>query len=214
MANDQSMVACPPISTPVQLSGPYVEYRKTKQPSKTVKPKTRRGYGHKNRRRNNDKSTCQFSIIGSNSSGLHSKKESFFSIINNVKPSVITIQETKIYRTGSVKVPGYQVFEKVRQNNKGGGLLTAADINLNPMLISNKDDENEILTIQVDIGKYKMRIINGYGPQEDDNNQRILGFWQEMEAEIMKAKDNDCLVVVEMDANAKSGSKVIKNKLS
>ena len=88
-------------------------------------------------------------------------------------------------------MPGYQVFEKVRQNNKGGGLLTAADINLNPMLISNKDDENEILTIQVDIGKYKMRIINGYGPQEDDNNQKILGFWQEMEAEIIKAKDND-----------------------
>ena len=110
-----------------------------------------------------------------------------------------------------MKVPGYQVFEKVRQNNKGGGLLTTADINLNPMLISNKDDENEILTIQVDIGKYKMRIINGYGPQEDDNNQRILGFWQEMEAEIMKAKDNDCLVVVEMDANAKAGNKVIKN---
>ena len=112
-------------------------------------------------------------------------------------------------KTGSIKVPGYQVFEKIRKNKKGGGLLTAADENLNPILISNKEDENEILTIQVDVGKYKLRIINGYGPQEDDDNNRILGFWQEIEAEIIDAKDNDCLVLVEMDANAKVGSKVI-----
>ena len=189
-----------------------MECGKTKHQLKAEKPKTRRGYGNKNRRQNSKgKGICQFSIMGSNSSGLKSKKESFFSIINIFKPSVITIQETKMNNIGNIKVPGYQVFEKVRKNKKGGGLLTAADNNLNPILISSKDDENEILTIQVDIGQNKLRIINGYGPQEDDENQRILGFWQEIEAEIVDAKDNGCLVLVQMDANAKAGYTVIKN---
>ena len=149
--------------------------------------------------------------MGSNAAGLNSKKESFFFLIINFKPSILTIQETKMNKTGSIRVPGYQVFEKIRRNKKGGGLLTAVDENLNPMLISNNDDENEILTVQIDLGELKLRIINGYGPQEDDNNQRIIGFWQEIEAEIMNAKDNECLVLVEMDANAKVGNEVIKN---
>ena len=73
------------------------------------------------------------------------------------------------------------------------------------------NNETEILTVQADLGKAKLRIINGYGPQEDDNNQAVLDFWQELEAEIMKAKDNNCSIIIEMDANAKVGSSVIKN---
>ena len=68
--------------------------------------------------------------MGSNAAGLNSKKESFFFLINNFKPSILTIQETKMNKTGSIRVPGYQVFEKIRRNKKGGGLLTAVDENL------------------------------------------------------------------------------------
>ena len=52
---------------------------------------------------------------------------------------------------------------------------------------------------------------NGYEPQEDDCTKEILDFWQEIEGEVVKAKDNDCMVVVEIDANAKVGKTVIKN---
>ena len=31
------------------------------------------------------------------------------------------------------------------------------------------------------------------------------------EAEIMKAKDDNCMILIEMDANAKVGSDIIKN---
>ena len=79
------------------------------------------------------------------------------------------------------------------------------------MMISTGKDENEILTIQVNIGDEKVRIINGYGPQEDDNQQSILGFWQELEAEVINAKENECMVVIELDANAKVGKNTIRD---
>ena len=45
------------------------------------------------------------------------------------------------------------------------------------------------------------RIINAYGPQEDDPKQIIYSFWQELEKEIIDAYENNCMIVVEMDAN-------------
>ena len=78
------------------------------------------------------------------------------------------------------------------------------------MLISTGKEDNEILTIQADLGQDKLRIINAYGPQEGDGNKKVLGFWQDIEAEIMNAENNDCLIIIELDANAKVGDNVIK----
>ena len=52
--------------------------------------------------------------------------------------------------------------------------------------------------------------MQGYGPQEDDDINHILNFWQEVEAETIKAKDEDCHIIIQMDANAKIGSENIK----
>ena len=119
------------------------------------------------------------------------------------------MQETKYNRMGLVKLPGYQLFEKIRKNKGGGGLLTCVDSNLNPVLVTNCKDDTELLTVEVNIDTKKIRIINGYGPQEDDNLQDILAFWQEFESEVIRAKDDGCLVLIEMDANAKVGKNII-----
>ena len=101
--------------------------------------------------------------------------------MNTCKPSIVTLQETKVRKSGRLKLKGYQIFEKVRKDGIGGGLLTAADENLNPVLISTGKEENsEILTVQVKAGKHEIRIINAYGPQEDESNKdEIYRFWQE-----------------------------------
>ena len=106
-----------------------------------------------------------FSIIGANANGLNAKKETFFNIINQLSPSVITIQETKMRTIGQIRIPGYQNFEKIRSNKAGGGLLTSVLEDINPVLISTAKDDLEILTVEADLGPEKVRIINGYGPQ-------------------------------------------------
>ena len=107
-----------------------------------------------------------------------------------------------------IKLKNYQVFEKIR-SGFGGGLLTAVDINLDPVLIEAVNDENEILVVQCQVGEQKVRIINGYGPQEDDQLANRLSFWQTLEQEITAAKNSNCMVLVQMDANAKVGKNII-----
>ena len=87
------------------------------------------------------------------------------------------------------------------------------------MLISSGDEKFEAIIVQVKIGSRDLRIFNCYGPQElgqaqrsaAEQGEKINAFWQELEQEVIKAYDDGCLILIEMDANAKVGSKVIKN---
>ena len=63
----------------------------------------------KNKKQNNN-----IVIMGANSAGLSSKKKSFESIIDNRKPSIFFLQETKMKRQGKIKIEGYQIYELVR----------------------------------------------------------------------------------------------------
>ena len=65
----------------------------------------------------------------------------------------------------------YRVFQKNR-NGSVGGLVTAGDLSLSQMLISTKNDQAEILTVQVEIGTVKLRVVNAYGPQEADEESQ------------------------------------------
>ena len=150
-----------------------------------------------------------FTIMGNNTAGLKAKKDSLEALIHTLKrPSCIMLQETKLGQKEEFKLQNYQVFQKNR-NVYGGGLLTAVDVGLNPMLISSKNEEAEVLTVQLEINHFKIRILNGYGPQEDDSLQNKLSFWMALDQEVLAAKSENCLVLIQMDANAKVGRKII-----
>ena len=139
--------------------------------------------------------------MGSNCNGLSGKGDSLMNSVKFFKPSCINLQETKL-RSKKYVIPGYQVFLKNREGY-GGGLLTAVDDNLSPVLVSSP--ESEILVIQADVSGQSVRIINGYGPQEDANPQDVHNFWQSLEKEIISAKNQNCKILIQLDANAKIG---------
>ena len=173
------------------------------------KLKTRRGYGRKNRKLFGK--IRPFTVIGTNTGGINSKKESLFHLINSMQPSIIMLQETKCTHYRTIKIPGYETFENLRNVKKGGGgLLTAAHVDLNPFIVTD-NEEVELLVIQVEVDNIKIRVVNGYGPQEDDESLKIITFWRTLEAEIICAKDEGCLLIVELDANAKIGKEHLKN---
>ena len=128
--------------------------------------------------------------------------------INTFKPGVIFIQETKLLRKGQLKLPEYCIFEVIRANQQGGYLLTAVHQNLQPVLIF-EDDNLEILVIQTVIGENDCRLINAYGPQETDNQEKIIEFYATLDQQVKSAMLEGCLVMIEMDANAKVGSNII-----
>ena len=110
---------------------------------KILKATKRGGIRSKNKRNKKNFKSTKFSIMGTNAAGLKAKKDS---LIENIRlfgfPSVITIQETKLRKMGSLKIENYQIFEKIR-----GGLLTAVDSNLESVLIEAANDECEILEV-------------------------------------------------------------------
>ena len=71
----------------------------------------------------------------------------------------------------------------------GGGLLTAVHQNLEPVSI-NEDHEHEILVVEAKLGKYKVRFLNAYGPQEiecGEERERIKGFYNQLDLNIKDA---------------------------
>ena len=131
------------------------------------------------------------SILGSNANGLNGKLDSLKNAIKSFdNPTCNAIQETKL-RSYNFKIPGYQVF----QNNRTGlgrGLITAIDENVGSVLVSNTD--NEILVVQIDIEGLNIRVINAYGPQEDSETEIIHRFWQDLEKEVILAKEQKCKI--------------------
>ena len=99
----------------------------------TTKKKTRRGQKKKN-------SVFKVVAIGTNAAGLKQKMHRLNLIISTFKPSCIFIQETKLYRKGQITIEGYQIFEHVRKNSKGGGLLLAVDVAFDPVQIFEGDE--------------------------------------------------------------------------
>ena len=61
-----------------------------------------------------------------------------------------------------------------------------------------------------EVGNQNVRVFNCYGPQEDENFQTKVDFWNTLEKEIISATDNNCYVLIQMDGNAKIGADVIK----
>ena len=114
-------------------------------------------------------------IIGNNAAGILNKVDSFKNTVKKFSPGVFFVQETKTRRKNQIKLDDYVMFEHIRKDKGGGGLLTAVHKNLNPVSIS-EESEDEILVVQGTINFKKVRFINGYGPQENYEEEKRMKF--------------------------------------
>ena len=64
-----------------------------------------------------------FTVYGTNAAGLKAKSDSLKGNIENLGVGAFLIQETKLYRKGQIKVENFDIFEQVRTDRKGGGLM-------------------------------------------------------------------------------------------
>ena len=110
----------------------------------------------------------------------------------------------------TLKIDNYQSYLKNR-GTKGGDILTAVREGVDSIIVSDTDQEEEILTIQISIENMDVRIINAYAPQEDESKEVVISFWHALEKELVDAVESGCLIVLEFDANVKVGKTIIKN---
>ena len=71
-----------------------------------------------------------------------------------------------------------------------GGTLIGAHKSLDPILIEEYSDEFELFVVEVKLGGKDVRIISGYGPQENWKMEDKMPFFRSLEEEIIKAQFN------------------------
>ena len=143
-------------------------------------------------------------MFSNNVAGLNSKIEMLKNEISNSNICVFTLQETHFGKKGKLKIEGFEVFEAIRKK-KDGGTLVGALKELKPMLVKEYTDDFELIVIEIALDKKEIRIITGYGPQENLNEDERLAFFLALEEEVVKAEVLGKSLIIQMDANSKLG---------
>ena len=147
--------------------------------------------------------------------------ESFDKVLEDKKPSVWMLQETKqkIHdaKMSATNLINYQVFELRREKSileggkgvGGGGLAIGVLHDLDPVLLRQGNDEVECLTVEITTGYTRLRCVVGYGPQMSDTSSRKEKFWKYLENEVGSASEDGVGLVIEVDSNAWAGKSLI-----
>ena len=106
------------------------------------------------------------------------------------------------------KIDGYDIFESIRNKVKGGTAI-GIKADLKPVLIEEYSDQFELLVVEIKAGNRDIRIMSGYGPQENWPEADRKPFFLALEEEIIKAELAGKSVIIEMDANSKLGPSII-----
>ena len=140
---------------------------------------------------------------------MNGKVASLKAEVLSTQSNIITVQETHSRQKGKILMgKEFVTFEAIREK-KGGGTMIAVHQDLNPKLIEEYSNDFELLVVEIDTKEENIRVITGYGPQENWEEERRLPFFIALEIEIEKATLAGKAVIIEMDANSKLGSKYI-----
>ena len=75
--------------------------------------------------------------------------------------------------------------------HQGGGLATLVRKELNPVFVSEGNDQEEIIVVECNIQNVAIRIINCYGPQENADNEKKQLFWSRLKNEVNNALEDN-----------------------
>ena len=126
-------------------------------------------------------------IFGINAAGIKSKTESFNEILSRLQPQIWMIEETKLKENENIKgeaLKNFQVFYKSRHETQGGGLAIGINKMLESTFVNEGDEETEVMSVVVFVGKLQIRIIVGYGVQENATKDKKDKFWEFIENEV------------------------------
>ena len=151
-------------------------------------------------------------IFSASCAGLkNGKLSSLNAEVRATNANIITLQETHYKQKGKIKLDKhFVVFEAIR-SKKGGGTAIAIHEDLKPKLIQEYSEEFELLVVEIKTAEEPIRIVSGYGPQENWEEEKRRPFFLALETEIEKSELAGVSVIIELDANSKLGKHYIAN---
>ena len=124
---------------------------------------------------------------------------------------MFTLQETHYATKGKVIIEDFEIFESIRKGKQKGGTMIGAHRALKPILINERNDPFEILVVEITVANKNIRVISGYGPQENWSPIQREPFFHALEEEIVKAEIEGKSIIIEAEFNSKLGKEFIPN---
>ena len=134
--------------------------------------------------------TCEeWNIYHCNVRGYDSKRVSLQTILETVRPNVVTLNETHYVNKKKVNIDGYTVYNKNRNNMNGGGVATAiisADAKY-ALKVKEGIEGDEFLVTKHTQFAVPINVINVYGEVESRaKNKDIEDRWYRIVSELKK----------------------------
>ena len=139
------------------------------------------------------------------------KEEDLKNKVRFFSSAIFAIQETHYKSKGKFKLQDYQIFESIRKNKDNGGSMLGIHVGLHPVLVSEYFEHVELIVAEIRVANENIRVITGYGPQENWEDKDRLPFFTALEKEVASAQLESKSVIIAMDANSKLGPTYIPN---
>ena len=126
-------------------------------------------------------------------------------IINEVKPQIIALCETKLASGQTIKnaLPDYEICQRSTKAGQKGMAICVRRNTFKSILDVTSSTIDDIIVVRIEMATDTVRVILGYAPQENDKTETREEFFTELEMEIAKSKMADELPLVVGDMNAK-----------
>ena len=148
---------------------------------------------------------------GINPDGVLSKITTIRKAIREIGAGVWMMQETKVSQPGKIKIDGFIIYEHTRTEKEGGGLAICALKSLNPAFIRDGGEVVEALTVNIHVKNITISCNTAYGPQESSHIQKKNDFWNYLQEECDRAKNEGNGFLIQGDLNSWLGPDIIKS---
>ena len=146
----------------------HYKKRKIQKKNKTIKPKKNHKTENLNKNRKTRKQINQhIHILSTNAAGLKDKVSDLKNKVKYFNSTIFAIQETHFPKKGRIKVDNFHIFEAIQKSKIKGGTMLGVHVDLQPVLVKEVSDKFELLVVEITAGDTKIRLLSGYGPQEN-----------------------------------------------
>ena len=149
-------------------------------------------------------------MLSTNTANLTHKGEDLKNKVRLFNSGIFAVQETHFRKKGRFKMQDFIIFESIRKNKEKEGSMLGVHVGLKPVLIQEYCTTFELLVVEVIVADKEIRVITGYGPQENWEIGEKTPFYNALEEEIAAAEILGKSVILTLDANAKLGPKIIQ----
>ena len=175
----------------------------TKQNQNNIKVNKQQQQKH-NLKQNNKPTHKTIKILYTNANGISNKIKSLQTALQNYKPDICSLTETKL-TTNPPNIKGYTWEFRNRTTKNGGGVaqLLADNITKYTNTTQNLDDHNqEIIWTQIKTGPTIIHMGTYYSPQESCTKEEIQRQYNQLSNQIQKLKQTGEIILTG-DFNAK-----------